>query len=522
MSKRYCLKVPFDSLPPKVVLFRRRNDTCANIYAALPANGVGSKSVERSLNTADRRQAIKEAHRLYDERAIRISKGLPEQEVTLGQIWRQVVRPALADSKNTSNKARGRHWGQTIVPYAGGKQASSLSHAVVVELLVHFVKCSVSRSQRLQEKGKRGSFRVHSNGVSKNTAEKFLSSLRWGLRIAVDQEWLSTSPTWSSSAVIKEANDRLRSAVIYDRQDNRKRLKLHKCEADELREIHRRLVALLGLEALTPALKDPSRPHERFSNPFMSQRKIRSHKVAAHKPFADLDAFEMSEELTRQNTRFRFALTAFLIELVSQTGIRAEELRWLRFKDFQSSGEGVVVIIREDVGKKRFSPEMGKTNARNVVPRNSGELWDSLDRFRREFAYRHNWYPTPETLVFHSPRSGKTEKPLSLAQTFKLALEALGVETMRKGQGDLETNQIFTLTTLRSLYITEMREGGASDRLIAANAGTSVQMISKVYDVLDVREHRATLSIPVRRQNPRQGDRPDQVQRSSRASGYLV
>lgn len=509
-------------LPKDVRLFRRRQDDQAFIYAALPANGVGSKRAEQSLNTSSIKTAIKEAQRLYDERLARLSQGLPEARITVQLLWERQVRSALRGTTTKKDKARLRHWTKFIVPTLRDAPAGSLKHADFVKVLTEYVEKSVDHGKSLKQRGKRCSFRIHENGIATDTAAKFIASLRWGLKLGVEAGLIAAVPPCRLEDLIKDSNKRLNRAQIYDRQDNQKRLKLHQTEAGALRTAHARLTALLRWEALKPALKDPSRPHERFSNKYLSQRRIRSQRVSAHKPFADLSSFELHHELTRSNSRFRFAITAFLIELISQTGIRPQEAKLLTFGDFAVENGHLTIKIREEVGKKRFDVSKGKSNARSVIPRSSQRVIAALTDFSEEWLYRHNYHPRPTSLLFESPRSGRKNQPMSLHQTVKFALETLGVETMRIGTGELATNQILTLYSFRSLYITEMRDAQVPDRLIAANAGTSIQMIEKIYDTFSIEDHRSALEVPVRRLNVEMGSLDPALGSTSTGAADLI
>ena len=179
------------------------------------------------------------------------------------------------------------------------------------------------------------------------------------------------------------------------------------------------------------------------------------------------------------------------------TGIRPQEAKLLRFSDFDLVGQELTINIREEVGKQRF--ETGENrNARSVVPRNDADLIAALVSFRDEWMFRHNRNPKPSDLLFQSARFGKKNEPKSLHQTFCFALRTLVFETVV--QSESGTNQILSLYTLRSLYITELRDAGVADRLIAKNAGTSTAMISAHYDAFDIRDHRATLRVPIKPQ----------------------
>jgi integrase len=498
MPKKFYIDTQRFGLPTGLRLYRRTDAHSATIYAVLPKNGSGSEKREVSTGVSGIGRAAREAVRLHDERLARRSQDLPEDAVSVRQIFELVVKPSLRSSNKRQDRDKLRHWVKFIIPKLGELTADKVGHDELVAVTVFYVLRSVKTAKNLKAKGKRGSFRIKENGLSVATVEKFLASVRFGWKKAAQAKLVSAPISISSSEIITSAREELVGVEIYDRDSAKKRLKLYQDDAAKLKDTHNRLKALLSLEVLRPALKDPSKPHQEFSNKYLSQRFIRSRRISAHKPFSDLSKYELNEELTRSNSRWRFAITSFLIELTVGTGIRPQEAKLLRFSDFQLVGTELTINIREEVGKKRF--ERGENrNARLVVPRNDAGLIAALASFRDEWLFRHNRQPKPSDLLFQSARFGKKNEPQSLHQTFCFALRTLGFETVVESESN--TNQILSLYTLRSLYITELRDAGVADRLIAKNAGTSTAMISAHYDAFDIRDHRATLRVPIQPQN---------------------
>lgn len=194
-------------------------------------------------------------------------------------------------------------------------------------------------------------------------------------------------------------------------------------------------------------------------------------------------------------------------DLIARTGIRPQELRRVKFNDFEDiiindgiatekdsvvikDGEGHIVndhagYIR---GRVRIRREVAKTKRlRYAADINEGGFSTALKDWKDLNAKVLGYQMSMDDLVFPAKRwrSDSDEKwsiPMDMSASVKKMLRKAGLWEIIDEDGNKLRRSSYSL---RAMFITQRIKEGIKTRFIAENCGTSEQMIDRFYDGSD-------------------------------------
>lgn len=175
----------------------------------------------------------------------------------------------------------------------------------------------------------------------------------------------------------------------------------------------------------------------------------------------------------------------FYLLTIANTGIRPQEMKRLKFKDFslyrdEKENEYTIVLIRREIAKTGVS--------REVVSRDMSDTFNRLQKYRAETELYWGTPVDDDDYIF--PHLRDKSKPRSMMSTVRYFHQKLGIHSE-------EIDGVMTYLTAysyRSLCISMMLKDGVDIFSVARNTGTAVSNISKYYDVSSTLSHRELLT----------------------------
>ena len=177
--------------------------------------------------------------------------------------------------------------------------------------------------------------------------------------------------------------------------------------------------------------------------------------------------------------RYRRACLWFYLLTISNSGIRPQEMRKLRFGDFRilrDEGESYTIID--------ICPEVSKVGKyRDVVCRDKHETYTRLDLLKREYLKYWGTLPAQDALIFPSDKDASRPRRFeALVRHFHTSLKRPDGTSVY--EEDYEGHTIRrTAYSYRAYFVRQRLASGLDVYTLSRLLGTSVEMIAAYYDV---------------------------------------
>mgnify|MGYP003674049853 FL=1 len=411
--------------------------------------------IRKSSKTTDLAHAKRIAIDHYEELKVKQRMGLTEGKTTIKSLVERYIKELPRTSKAPAKALLKKYW----LPFFGDRDLATMDDQELFEFAewrtnpknYFHARTKNKRLQRSKDSNMKG---IHA--VAKATLQSELKYLRFFLRRGFKSGRIAKLPTMR----INYDN----FDYVSDIQSNKRRGRFTRLQLKEIENWKRGFAIAWGN---TLALEEEG-------------------KVATN-------------ELFQGHTVNRFHRTSFymLITLVSQTALRPQECRLIRWRDIKTKTEDgetfTYIEVRREVAKK---PRHGKGKARIAICSNMEVMFKRFQMYEKEwermFGRPPSWDDDPDNsdLIFANPRNPKKSRLPAII--VKNGLERISKERGVVVHGNYIKNKLFpdgqewkqnTLYSFRSAYMTNQLNHGTSLHHLSLQVGSAPETILKHYAI---------------------------------------